>query len=436
MLALWGGLSLLACLINPYGVEGFLSPFREIALFRPSSVFMRDDTGIAELLSPFSLKAYTANRALVLFQPVLFMQVYALVSLVGLVANGRRVCIVDVLLSVAFFAVFAQSQKMFGYYVMVSLPLVVSGWERIGASLRRRAEGRFGPGPLAALRPAPIAAFVVVCAVLTAQVLSGYLYAQERVPHRFGHRFNDRILPVRACHFLSSRLPPGRILNSFGYGGYLGFATRSRVFMDGRTDIAGPSLYADYLRLFDPAQMPALLAKWQPDIALVSISSETPWLVHFLRDPGWRWVYTDEQDAVFVRRAFAPDVPVLPPPAAGKDYARFDEKDLDAILAAAIARRGPGFVRTLTPPHYNPLAELRWSGSYLVRGFPEAALSHGVEGLKKSTLPAPDLLNNVMQAFIALGDYRRAMRCFEALPSRFQDSELRRYLMQAQRETR
>lgn len=430
-LAIWSGAALLACLVNPYGLTGLLFPFRELVQFRQTSLFMAGQTGIAELLSPFGLKAYTANRALVLFQPLLFMQAYAAVSLIGFAANGRRLRGVDVVFFAAFFGMFAQSQKMFGYYVVATFPLVVSGWECLGVGVLRKMEGRFGPRAGAALRLASPVALALACAVVGAQVLSGYLYARERVPHRFGHGFNREILPVRACEFIASQLPRGRLLNSFGYGGYAGFATRNKVLVDGRTDIVGPAFYAEYLQLFEPKRLPSLLVKWKPDIALVSIGGETAWLAHLANHPKWRWVYADEQDAVFVRRGFASDVPNLPPPEARRDFPVFAGKDTDDILTAALSRREPEIVDTMIRPQCYPLAGLRWCGSYLLRGYPQAALGHGLEGLRQSTFPVPDLLNNVMQAFIAMGDYRRALRCYEALPPQFQDPQLKRRLLQA-----
>jgi len=115
---------------------------------------------------------------------------------------------------------------------------------------------------------------------------------------------------------------------------------------------------------------------------------------------------------VFLRRGFAPEVPALAPQRTpAPDPAR-----IDRALDRAIALRPPGFLGTLRGPHHDPLIELRGVAAWLYRGDPGAAVATGVEGLERTTFPAPRLLRNVMLALEGVGDQPRAQRVHDVLP--------------------
>jgi len=71
-------------------------------------------------------------------------------------------------------------------------------------------------------------------------------------------------------------------------------------------------------------------------------------------------------------------------------------------------------------PHHDPLIELRGVAAWLYRGRPVEALTVGVQGLERTTFPAPRLLRNVMLALAGVGDRTRAERVHAALPSQLQ----------------
>jgi hypothetical protein len=174
----------------------------------------------------------------------------------------------------------------------------------------------------------------------------------------------------------------------------------------------GEAFFQAYLRLMDPAAMPHELARWQPDIVLAPIALVPHWVTHLGGSPSWRLVYADEQDFVFLRNGFAPEVEALRAPA----LAPPSPERVDRALDRALALRPPGFLATLHGSHHDPLIELRWVASWLYRNQPAAALAAGVEGLERATLPAPRLLRNVMVALMQMGDVARARRVLAALP--------------------
>jgi hypothetical protein len=401
-LLLAGALALLACCLNPFGPQALLYPLRQLWEISGGSLYNRPDLGVVEFQSPWSLFEYTANGALVLLQPILFIHLGAALTALALLLGSRRLALVDWLLLAAFGFLLWQAEKNFGYFAVAVGPAVISG-------LSART-----PSPRGATAMA--GAVIAACLVLSLQIRSGWFYAQQRLPHRTGHAFNENFLPVRACAFLNARVPEGRLLNSWEEGGFVGFATGRRTFIDARTEVMGEALFRSYRRLLDGATLPFELPRWDPQIVLAPLAETPEWVAHFLASPDWRLVYADEQDFLFLRQGFAPGVAALDPP----PVAPLDPQRIDRALERAIALRAPGPLATLHGVHHDPLIELRAVAAWLYRDQPAAALAAGIEGLERTTLPAPRLLRNVMLALAGVGDPARARRVHAALPPELQ----------------
>lgn len=114
----------------------------------------------------------------------------------------------------------------------------------------------------------------------------------------------DRHLPTAATAVVQTlRLPP-RMLNEFGWGGYLmyAFGEERRVFIDGRNNLYGNGVFDDYLQMtFAAPSLDMLLdvygvntvfwtSGWPLDRALVA------------RPDRWREVYRDDKAVIHVRR--------------------------------------------------------------------------------------------------------------------------------------
>jgi hypothetical protein len=116
------------------------------------------------------------------------------------------------------------------------------------------------------------------------------------------------VLPVAASDALGRLDKPIRIFNYYDYGGYLVwrlFPSGSRVFIDGRVEVYGPTVFADYLRVNNLAPgWPDVIRRAHAD-AIVLPSSHP--LVRLLeQDPGWQRFSRDGVATVFTRVGFAP----------------------------------------------------------------------------------------------------------------------------------
>jgi hypothetical protein len=111
-------------------------------------------------------------------------------------------------------------------------------------------------------------------------------------------------LPYEAAAVLaaSSGDGSGRLLNDYGWGGYLVWALwpREHVFIDGRADVYGESVMRQY------ADLVGLAPGWRAqldarDVRRVLLSPRTP-LVEALRLlPQWRVVHEDDVSVLLVR---------------------------------------------------------------------------------------------------------------------------------------
>lgn len=398
-LLLSAGASVLACLCSPYGLSAFLYPLTQFGMLQPGHVVQSAVAGTAEFMSPFQLTPYTDNGRLVVFQSHLFIQLWPVLVVLAAIGGGRRWRLTEWLLTLAYGYVFTRAIKNHGYFVVVTFPWVAAGLEDLFSRWKQRP-------------PAVAVMTMLLCLVVILRWHSGYQYAHERSLHQPGHVFNENHLPVRACDFMRRHLPPGRLLNNWDTGGFIHFATGWPVFVDGRTEVLGEAFYGEYTRFKILDQMPVMLGKWKPDVALVTYNSLPQWLHFFHNARGWRCVYADSRDAIYVRDGFAPDVSSLPMSEPAEHVPAFADADVERILDRAIAMRPPGWWLSLFGRHYEPRVELALTAMYLQRQQPRAAIDVGLEGLRRATFPAPEMLLNLGHAFYRVKDYPRAERCY------------------------
>ena len=273
-----------------------------------------------------------------------------------------------------------SGQKNFGYLVVATFPLVLRGW------------GLLLPG----IRPQRVAGATLAASALRGCLfLNGFVFAQERVPHRFGHAFN-------------ARMPPCAPAPSQGEGAAGPADEHARGWRLRRVRHRAPSVHrrpqrgdrARFLRRV-PAhagrgRLRPALARWQPQIVLVPFNQVAAWFFHLDRDrANWRCVYLDELSAVFLRNDFAPEILAVGP----LPYPRFTEAETDAILAQARRPRGVPSMADPHRPHDYPLDAMQWTTLALLRGEDVAAVAHGVDGIRRATVPVPDLWHNLGLAF-------------------------------------
>jgi tetratricopeptide (TPR) repeat protein len=262
-------------------------------------------------------------------------------------------------------------------------------------------------------RAAAALAAGAVCVVVALHARSGYLYHSTRGDARPGPGFNPHTLPVRAAEFLNrGDVPEGRLLNALHDGGYLGFATRRRVFIDGRLELGGPEWFQAHMATVHPDRLGATMVKYDLQFAVVPYADVPSWFLAFAAQDAWRCVHLDDYSAVFFRADFAPSIPAVSPRASGAPVPDGDEERL--TLRRGTGMRNPGPLESLRRPHYYPLPEIRLCRAYQELGHAAAAVAVGLEGLRRTTFDAPDLLLNLGSAYWRLGRREQAAVCYRA----------------------
>jgi len=405
-----GAAMLLACLANPFFLEGLLLPMRQLTILQDSA-FTSAEHGIAEYRALLDIAHFSEGERLAWFGPHAFSLAYAVVALVGLAGAWRTLRTSEVLLSLAFGLLFVGAIRNFGFFFFVSFPVVASGLDVLGRRAFRRwrrAGERLGP------RAASQAAVAVAAAVLAALALHGRLFAWEGVPHRLGGGWNASILPVDLSRFMVEHDIRGRLLNSWDDGGYLAFATEAPTFIDGRMEVMGDALFARYLRLKDPQTIREALRSVRPEVVVVPHNRLPLWLFTFCQGLEWRMVYADETWALFLAPGFMPGVPEadVARPSPGRDYPIVVPHDVRVILEGERDERRPGLAEVWAGRDAFPTRAVRRSAFYFQCGYPGPAAAIALHALRETPFTVPDLYLNAGYALLQTGDPQNADRAF------------------------
>lgn len=401
-----GAAMLAACLANPFLLDGLLLPLEQLAILR-GSAFTSAEVGIAEYRALLDVAHLFEGERPAWFAPHSFAIVYAALAVAGVAGAWRTLRASEVLLLVAFGWLFVSAIRNFGFFFLVSFPVVASGLDALG----RRAAARWRR---ADPRRASQAALAVAGVVLIALALHGRLFAWEGVAHRLGGGWNASFLPVELSRFMLEHRIRGRLLNSWNDGGYLAFATGQKTFIDGRMEVMGDDLYAEYLRLKDPDTIRDALARIRPEVAVVPHDRIPLWAFTFSQELGWRMVYADDTWALFLAPGVMPWVPEADRarPRPGRDYPVIAPYEVRDILDAERDEGRPGLAALWAGRDAFPTRAVRRSGFYFQTGAPAAAAAIALAALRDTPFAVPDLYLNAGYALLQAGDRANADRAF------------------------
>ena len=109
-----------------------------------------------------------------------------------------------------------------------------------------------------------------------------------------------KTLPVDAVEFLKAQRPPGRLFNSYNWGGYLLWELPEYpVFIDGRTDLYTDELTGEWLQVIRAETgWQDTLDRWQ--VRLILLEPGMP-VVAYLPAQGWQLLYQDDVAVVYGR---------------------------------------------------------------------------------------------------------------------------------------
>ena len=156
-------------------------------------------------------------------------------------------------------------------------------------------------------RAAVLAAAAVLTITLCGAKVQGYLGGGREWPRR---GIDCTSLPCVSTDFLSANRPPGKMFNSYAFGGYLLYflGPETKVFIDGRLDVYDPQVYLDTLAIEENRiSIEAMEKRYGVQTWVLSIDDAIGDPMHLASRlaarPDFALVHFDDQAAVFIKRS-------------------------------------------------------------------------------------------------------------------------------------
>jgi hypothetical protein len=267
--------SVLAALVNPFGVQSFLFPFRVVF-----DTYLMDH--VQEFLSP-NFHDVFPYRYLLLF----------LIGILGLSKAGLTAT--ELMLVLPFTSMSLYSLRYIPLCAIVYAPILskygdilIQQYEGRGSRLLRERSLVYDRIDASAKGYAiPLVVLVVVAALATGKIPV---------------RFPEKTAPEAAIGFLRANPIPGNMFNHDEIGDYVIYwlYPRCKVFVDGRADMYGPPILKEYSTVagIEPGWKD-VLGKY--DINYIFYYSDSVLVRHLSTDAGWRKIYSDKMTSIFLR---------------------------------------------------------------------------------------------------------------------------------------
>ena len=271
---IWVGLaSVIAILVNPFGVEMLTYPLRTISI---------------GVLQDFIQEWQSPNFHQIEVQPFLWL---LLIVFMVMAISPRRPTSIE-LIHVGIFAYLGfVAARNIALFALVSAPVLSRHLDAILVNWLPR---RTGGQELSSRLTRPLNVLLLVL-ITFAALIKGSL----PLSNRFNEETIAEFMPAEAVEYLRTNQPQGPLLNSYNWGGYVLWSLYPEYlsFVDGRTDLFDDAILEEYLDAWrgdDGWQ--EVLGKW--GIRTVLIETDSPLARELLRE-GWTAVHEDEQATVF-----------------------------------------------------------------------------------------------------------------------------------------
>ena len=285
-------LTLAACLINPYAVNGAIYPIR-IMFNNNSAIFY---TQIRELLPTWRLNLATMCPYFLLIA----------VSLTVMFLNRRRLNLSRVIFWLILLGISLGINRNIIYFNFFAFFMTA---ELIGQNNKEPLDSQPACKNLIGLIVAGMILFSVVNMNETL-LKSRYYIAKERRYKSALMGINTYRFPGEAADFVLKQGLPGNLFNFFNEGSYLIFrlGPERKVFIDGRTELYGGAFYRKYLNILkcDEINISELFDKHKVNTVFLSgtaLDIEDLAVYFYQRPNQWCLVYLGPDALIFIRNS-------------------------------------------------------------------------------------------------------------------------------------
>jgi len=285
-----------AALCNPNGVEGALYPLRQLGMIGPEAERGAFGLLIAELAPAFgtagSLPPFAGG----------LLGAMAVLSLVAMAANWRRLPASDPLLWVAFLYLALGATRNAALFAIVAAPL---GVRNANEWLDARRAARPDPGARRRLArrvaPAAVAAGLALACI---DVVAGSFHSRVGSTRRAGFGIFEPLYPIGAVDWIERERPPGPLCHDMADGGYLIHRLHPDypVMVDGRLEVFGEETFTA-LQIGAPDAFRRVARETGCQTVLVHYNVvRFDALLRWLHlNSNWTLAYVDDVAAAFVR---------------------------------------------------------------------------------------------------------------------------------------
>jgi hypothetical protein len=276
LLVLVSLVSLVACLLNPFGYHILLFPFNLVG-----NKYLMDH--VQEFLSPNFHEPLPFKYLLLL-----------LIAFIGI--SSRKLSAIELLLILIFLNMALFSVRYITLFAIIAAPIMVRYGDRLFEGLQGRTKklletrgDRFASiDSMSRGHLWPIAGLVVVVCLAT----NGQLV----------RTFDPKLRPAAAVKFLKKEPIKGNMFNNDQFGSYIIYSAwpQYKVFFDGRSDMYGVKRMKEYFNIssFQPG-WEKIIDKYRIGWIIFNADSE---LSRYLQQRAdWKLIYADKVAHIFVR---------------------------------------------------------------------------------------------------------------------------------------
>lgn len=276
-LSLIGGLMIAAVAVNPSGLAMLAYPFKTVSI-----------GALQDYILEWQSPDFHSRQV----QPFIWL---LLLTFGAVGASRRRLALTDFGLIAGFAYLALLAWRNVALFALVAPPVLTRHAAPLLSVLGRRF-GLRGASPAEPTRTQKWLNLVI----FTVMILAVVIKAGVDFPPAANQEAFRQTLPVGAVEFIKEKKPPGRLFNSYNWGGYLLWELPEYpVFIDGRTDLYNDAVINQWLQVVraEPGWQ-QILDQW--GVRLILLEPGMPVVGH-LQKEDWQLFYQDQQAVVYSR---------------------------------------------------------------------------------------------------------------------------------------
>jgi len=292
---LWMCLSFAVCLINPYFIRGFTFPLELFTRFDSNNIYHQY---IKEFRSFFHID-FTSVKDILFILFSVFSIFLALITI-------RKRKAHELILMLIFLYLALISIRNIPLFVIIAFPITGASLKQFTEMMKKRK--KFTDTKW--IRRVVFCMLLIIPVVLSFRLFTNSWYLSNESYFKTGMGIDEFQQPEKAATFMTDHKLNGKILNSIGFGGWLGWRTMQPVFIDGRLEVMKEDLYNEVVNSWNGGLV-NLLSKYDPKFIVYNYQKYYTWTSQIAAMPQWKLIYLDGNAAIFMKKDTTINMPEI-----------------------------------------------------------------------------------------------------------------------------